>query len=166
MSPNGEGEAAARFSLDLVDWMDKPVDPARLKAALAAAMPANRTGMPIVLHLDDDQDTLDVTARTLSGTARILKARSLADARAILRSQTPDLVILDYHLASGTGLDLLPDLTTTRGVAIPAIVYSAHDVLLDPEALIDAVVVKSRHSAADLKATIRRVLSVRHERAA
>jgi PAS domain S-box-containing protein len=166
VSPDGKGDATARFSLDLVDWMDKPVDPARLKAALAAAMPANRTGMPIVLHLDDDQDTLDVTARTLSGTARILKARSLADARAILRSQTPDLVILDYHLASGTGLDLLPDLTTTRGVAIPAIVYSAHDVLLDPEALIDAVVVKSRHSAADLKATIRRVLSVRHERAA
>lgn len=164
VSPGGAIDAAARFSLDLVDWIDKPIDASRLKAALATAMPLDGVDIPIVLHLDDDQDTLDVTARVLAGTARMMKVRSLADARAFLREQTPDLAILDYHLASGTGLDLLPDLADAHGVAIPTIVYSAHDVLLDPEALVHAVVVKSRHSAADLKATIRRILSVRHER--
>lgn len=162
VSPGADDAQVPQFSLDLVDWIDKPIDAARLKAAIAAAVRRSAVETPTVLHLDDDQDTLDITALALAAEARILKARSLDEARQLLSRETPHLAILDYQLETGTGLDLLPDLVTAQGLSIPTIIYSAQDVRFDPDQLVDAVLVKSRTSLPDLKATIRRVVAVRH----
>ncbi|WP_264592402.1 ATP-binding protein [Sphingobium sp. B10D7B] len=157
-------EPTTRLSLDLIDWIEKPIDARRLKAAISEGVPRDMTERPTVLHLDDDQDTLDVTAMALAGEAEMFKARSLEQARLLLARRQPDLVILDYHLEHGTGLDLLPDLFTVEGVAIPAIIYSAQDLRFDDLSPVDAVLLKSRASMPDLKATIRRVIAERHAR--
>jgi PAS domain S-box-containing protein len=157
-----EGDGSGPVSLDLVDWIDKPVDPGRLKAAVTASFRNSGVDRPTVLHLDDDQDTLEITASALKGAAYILKASTLAEARELLRVETPHLAILDVHLELGTGLDLLPDLVDDKGVAIPTIIYSAHDVDIEIAGQIDAVLVKSRTSLPDLKATVRRVVATRH----
>lgn len=161
VSPMAAG-APGQFSLDLVDWIDKPIDAARLRAAVAAAIRGSAAAPPTILHLDDDQDTLDITAAALADEVRILKARSLAEARELLAHETPQLAILDYHLEKGTGLDLLQDLVTRQGISIPTIIYSAQDVRFESNQPVDAVLLKSRTSLPDLKATIRRVISVRH----
>ncbi|MBA4091605.1 MAG: histidine kinase [Sphingobium sp.] len=159
------GDASTPLSLDLIDWIDKPIDPGRLKAAITASFRHSGIKRPTVLHLDDDQDTLEITAAALKGIAYILKATTLAEARALLRVETPNLAILDVHLEEGLGLDLLPDLVDDQGVAIPTIIYSAHDVDIEIAGQIDAVLVKSRTSLPDLKATVRRVVATRHGRA-
>lgn len=156
------GDATAPLSLDLVDWIDKPIDPSRLKAAITASFRHSGIDRPTVLHLDDDQDTLEITASALKGIAYILKATTLAEARALLRVETPHLAILDVHLEKGLGLDLLPDLVDEQGVAIPTIIYSAHDIDLEIAGQINAILVKSRTSLPDLKATVRRVVATRH----
>ncbi len=156
------GDAKTPLSLDLVDWIDKPIDPGRLKAAIATSFRHSGIERPTVLHLDDDQDTLEITAAALKGIAYILKATTLAEARALLRVETPHLAILDVHLEEGLGLDLLPDLVDDQGVAIPTIIYSAHDIDMEIAGQIDAVLVKSRTSLPDLKATVRRVVATRH----
>jgi PAS domain S-box-containing protein len=156
------GDAATPLSLDLIDWIDKPIDPSRLKTAITASFRHSGIERPTVLHLDDDQDTLEITAAALKGIAYILKATTLADARALLRVETPHLAILDVHLEEGLGLDLLPDLVDDQGVAIPTIIYSAHDIDIEIAGQIDAVLVKSRTSLPDLKATVRRVVATRH----
>lgn len=156
------GDAATPLSLDLVDWIDKPIDPSRLKTAIAASFRHSGIDRPTVLHLDDDQDTLEITASALKGIAYILKATTLAEARALLRVETPHLAILDVHLEKGLGLDLLPDLVDEQGVAIPTIIYSAHDIDIEIAGQIDAILVKSRTSLPDLKATVRRVVATRH----
>lgn len=158
------GDAAAPLSLDLVDWIDKPIDPSRLKTAIAASFRHSGIDRPTVLHLDDDQDTLEITASALKGIAYILKATTLAEARALLRVETPHLAILDVHLEKGLGLDLLPDLVDGQGLAIPTIIYSAHDIDVEIAGQIDAILVKSRTSLPDLKATVRRVVATRHAR--
>ncbi|WP_420146133.1 ATP-binding protein [Sphingobium sp.] len=152
----------APLPLDLVDWIDKPIDPERLKTAIAASFPSSGIERPTVLHLDDDQDTLEITASALRGIAYILKATTLEEARALIRVETPHLAILDVHLEKGLGLDLLPELVNDQGVAIPTIIYSAHDIDMQIAGQIDAVLVKSRTSLPDLKATVRRVFSTRH----
>ncbi len=162
MSPTGTDDGAAPMSLDLIDWIDKPIDPIRLRTAIRTAFRSAHIEHPTVLHLDDDLDTLDLTAAALKGEADILKATTLAEARAILRNRTPHLAILDVHLEEGIGLDLLPDLIDRRGIAIPTIIYSAHDITIDVAGQIDAILVKSRTSLPDLKATIRRVVATRH----
>lgn len=158
-----DGDAdPAQISLDLIDWIEKPIDPPRLRTAIAAALRRSAVETPIVLHLDDDPDTLDITAAALAQDARILKATSLEEARRLLAVETPHLAIIDYHLAQGSGLDLLPGLVDQDGIAIPTILYSAQDISIAPKGQIDAVIVKSRTSIPDLKATIRRVMSRRH----
>lgn len=156
------GDHQSPVSLDLVDWIDKPIDPSRLKAAIATSFRHSGIDRPTVLHLDDDQDTLEITAAALKGIAYMLKATTLAEARALLHIETPHLAILDIHLEEGMGLDLLPDLIDDEGLSIPTIIYSAHDIDSDIIGKVDAVLVKSRTSLPDLKATVRRVVTTRH----
>ncbi|BBD96766.1 PAS domain S-box protein [Sphingobium amiense] len=154
-------DADAPLPLDLVDWIDKPVDVLRLKTAISAAFRQPNGERPVVLHLDDDQDTLEITASALEGQAYMLKARTLDEARALLGVETPHLAILDMHLEEGYGLDLLPHLFDEEGVAIPTIIYSAHDIDPRLQEQVSAVLTKSRTSLPDLKATVRRVIAAK-----
>jgi PAS domain S-box-containing protein len=158
------GSGSDADALDLVDWIEKPIDGQRLKAAVRAALGHSTAETPVVLHLDDDNDTLEVTASSLQDDATILKARTLDEARALLRHYAPDLVILDVHLTKGSGLDLLPELFDGQGLSIPTIIYSAHDVSMHIAENVDAVILKSRSAVPDLKATIRRIMANRHRK--
>lgn len=153
----------ASVQLDLVDWIEKPIDPHRLKSAIRTAIRQGGIERPTVLHLDDDEDTLDVTATALEGEVTMLKATTLQEARELLRLSPPHLAIIDVNLKEGSGLDLLPELSDREGAAIPTIVYSAHDVATDIAGSVDAVLTKSSSSLPDLKATIRRVVAARHQ---
>ncbi|MDO7841310.1 ATP-binding protein [Sphingomonas immobilis] len=143
---------------DIIDWIEKPANPARLSKAVAAAVARSETALPTVIHLDDDPDMLDIVASVLGSEARVLRARNLTDARLILETGLPDVAILDLDLAQGSGTELLPELRDARGIAIPTIIFSAHDVRPEYAAQVDAVLVKSRGSLPDLKATVRRLL--------
>jgi DNA-binding response OmpR family regulator len=152
-------EATKALSLNLVDWLEKPVDVDRLRSVVAAAVArAAPTGrQPAILHVDDDPDILRVTAAALTGLGRIISVDSLAAARAVLAGQRPDLVILDIGLGDGSGLELLPDLDEFED-DIPVVVFSAQDT--DPTLLrrVDEVLVKSRSSVASLTRTVRRLV--------
>lgn len=146
---------------DLVDWLVKPIDPLRLARAIDIA--TGRTGAPraTILHVDDDPDVLSLTETALHRDARVLKATDLAGARVLLETERPDIAILDLHLPEGSGLQLLPMLVDADGLAIPTIIFSAHEIAPDAAKMVDAVLVKSRGSLPDLRATVRRILDVR-----
>ena len=55
----------------------------------------------------------------------LMNAGSLAEARAVLRSQAVDLVLLDVRLPDGDGLDLARDLRNSPGQRTPVVVVSA-----------------------------------------
>lgn len=151
---NRNGQAAA---LDVLEWMQKPINPARLKAALDRV--AGGDGKPLrVLHVEDDADLRQVVSHTLGSRCEVVAAEDLASARVALRRASPDLVILDIGLADGNGLDLLPELLRPDGSAIPVIVFSAQAVEgLDDTSRVSAVLTKSRTSLDQLAGVVRRV---------
>ena len=140
-------------SLEVVDWLAKPFDQARLRTAVTAIL-QRRSDRPLVLHLDDDRDTLEVTASALGEIADVITADNLSSARAILRDRRPDLVILDLGLPDGSGLELLPDLEAAHGSA-PVVVYSAQELDAALADRVDAVLVKSRTSLTGLTRLVR-----------
>ena len=140
-------------SLEVVDWLAKPFDQARLRSAVTAIL-QRRSDRPLVLHLDDDRDTLEVTASALGEIADVITADNLSSARAILRDRRPDLVILDLGLPDGSGLELLPDLEAAHGSA-PVVVYSAQELDAHVADRVDAVLVKSRTSLTGLTRLVR-----------
>jgi DNA-binding response OmpR family regulator len=138
--------------------MDKPIDIKRLQQAVRAAVRGVEARTPVVLHVEDDHDVLQVTASALEACGEIVPVESLASARAFLAQRTPDLVILDIGLGDGSGLELLPDLSACSSTLIPIVIFSAQDdtELLLPQ--VKAVVTKSKTSFEQLAQTVRRLL--------
>lgn len=154
------GKARGR-SLEVLDWLEKPVDQSRLRAAVTAVNRRKGDARPVVLHVDDDIDILEVTAAALSDAADIRPAESLAAARAMLARGKPDLVILDLGLPDGSGLELLGDLGDGAGSAVPVIVYSAQEMDAALADRVEAVLTKSRTSLTGLARTVRRLTNAR-----
>ena len=148
---------------NVVAWTGGAADTARLAQGLRAALARKRPRRPVVLHVDDDRDFLEVVAAALGAEAEFLCATNLAAARAILQTRVPDAVILDMRLADGTGIDLLPLLVDGNDRRVPTMIYSAHDIPCDNAAKVDAVLVKARGSIPELKATLRRIAQQRFE---
>ncbi|WP_420478894.1 CHASE3 domain-containing protein [Brevundimonas sp. FT23028] len=150
------GRARGR-SLEVIDWLEKPFDQARLRGAVAGILERLETRRPTVLHVDDDPDILAVTASALTGVAEVTPVPTLSRAREALKARTPDLVILDLGLPDGSGLDLLADLDDGDGNTVPVIVYSAQEMDAALGHRVEAVLVKSRTSLAGLVRTVRRL---------
>lgn len=141
-------------SLEVADWMEKPVDQARLRLAVQSLFCTE--DKPLVLHVDDDRDIFEVTRQAL-GSVEVVGAESLAEARSALGRRRPDLVILDLGLPDGNGLDLLPHLTDEDGGTIPVVIYSAQDMDREAAPAVQAVLTKSRMSLTHLARTVRRL---------
>jgi two-component system, NtrC family, response regulator AtoC len=78
-----------------------------------------------ILILEDDDLLREVTAERLEREGyAVVAAASLAEARALLDKQTPDLAILDIKLPDGQGTDLLEELTSTGDTV--CVMMSAH----------------------------------------
>lgn len=92
-------------------------------------------GSPVVLVVEDEEPNRAllraVLARTTDERLRgmvLLEAPDLATARAILRTNHVDLVLLDVRLPDGNGLSLLLD-TAERGGPMPPVVVMSASVL-------------------------------------
>lgn len=143
-------------ALEVLDWLEKPVDADRLRGAVSAIRGRIQANRPLVLHVDDDRDILDVTHAALTETAEIVWAGSLAEAREELRRRRPDLIILDLGLPDGSGVELLPEIGAD-GLDIPVVIYSAQEADAQIVGRVDAVLTKSRTSLTELVKTVRRL---------
>ncbi len=124
---------------------------------------AEAKGLPRLLHLDDDHDTLDVVASAFDGQANILSAHTLSEARARLASGKIDGAILDIALAYENGLDLIGELRATAG-RMPIVVFTAIDEARDAGE-VDRILIKSRSSMTDLVDVTMRLLEKRRKAA-
>lgn len=151
----GEGE-----NLAVIDWIDKPLDQARLLHALDQSVRnADRVTRPAprILIAEDDPDTRHVVAAVLEEVATVVTAATLAEARGRLTSEAFDLLVLDLEFPEGSGLELLPHLPRRDGTPIPVLVFSAGEFPVGGPAVAGALV-KSRASNVELLATVRALL--------
>ncbi|MDF2441571.1 MAG: hypothetical protein JWN98_2555, partial [Abditibacteriota bacterium] len=171
-------------ALGVVDWLDKPIDQQRLRSAVLRAVnnnskPGRRQPGPLILHVEDDPDILQLLSLLLSDVAQVRYAMSLQEARRLLGEESFDLVILDLTLPDGSGLDLLPllhrghsqttdapatcvspDAASGEGAAepVPVVIFSASEIDNDTARRVSSVLTKSRHSHRDLLEIIRRLV--------
>ena len=152
-------EQAGRGALNVIDWMEKPIDVARLRRAVSAALSRLTAARATILHVDDDHDILQVTATALASCGEVVSVESLAAARAYLAEHAPDLVILDLALGDGSGLSLLPELNDAKGLPIPVLIFSAHDTDDSVLSRVAAVMTKSKTTLPGLAEAVRRLVA-------
>jgi PAS domain S-box-containing protein len=155
ISADSRGSGAS--TLDIIDWIEKPVDFKRLQRCLEQFLKVENEP-PLVLHVDDDPDLRQLVCEAFGGRGRLIAADSVQAARQLLATVTPDIAILDIGLPDGSGLDLLPNLVDANGRALPVVIFSAQNLeqttLTDA---VDAVLTKSRTSLDQLIRTVSRL---------
>ena len=156
--PNRGREDLRSSKLNVLDWLNKPVDFDRLmRLLLKPVVRANRR--PRILHVDED----DIVARALNDIADVVTVNSIEAAQRALKASDFDLAVLDVALANGASLDLLPELRDSKGNVIPVVVFSAQGASLMDVADEQAALAKSHASIDSLVATVRDRLASRPE---
>lgn len=141
--------------LNILEWLSKPIDFARLTRILQAATSRTPRRRPLILHLDDDPDVLALVARELGAMADVISADSVESAQRLLASHEVDLVVLDIELGDSSGLDLLPELRDRSGNMLPVIVFSVHAADATCDDQINSVVSKLNSPLESLTRAVR-----------
>lgn len=130
-SEHAASQRVRGYDLDVVDWLIKPIDAARLRLRVQKALDrAHTPAMPTlspqgsdtavvdVLAVDDDPIILDALANALTDASlRLSKATYAAQALEAVVRRVPGLVLLDIGLPGADGFQLAEQLQ-----AIPAMV--------------------------------------------
>jgi len=161
--PRTSADADRLGTLQLADWLQKPIDPSRLLDAIHNVLLELRDRRARILHVEDDESLTQLVEELLSDEAEVIRAHSLAQARAHIETERFDLVILDAALGDGSGLELLPVLHQAGSEAPPIILYSATEPSRELAERVQAALVKSRDSVEHLLATVRRLARPRSE---
>lgn len=113
--------------------VEMPMDRAAAVPGVAAALPErSRRAKPLnglrVLCIDNEPHILEGMALLISGWGcTIGQAASLAALDGIIESQEapPDMIIADYHLGDGTGIEAIERLRAAYHAGIPALLITA-----------------------------------------
>jgi signal transduction histidine kinase/DNA-binding response OmpR family regulator len=145
--------------LNIVDWLDTPIDVARLVRVLDRSIAGNGNTRPRILHVDSDPELLRAVADALGAKAEVMSVDSIDKARRALAANRFDVAVLDVALAAGSGFDLLHELRDSDGDAIPLVVFSPHDENPVFAAQVRSALIRSRTSIDNLIATLRKRLA-------
>jgi len=145
--------------LNILDWLDTPIDITRLVRVLDRPIARNANTRPRILHIDSDPELLRVVARALSAKAEVMSVDSIDEARRALAANRFDVAVLDVALAAGSGFDLLHELRDSEGDAMPLIVFSPRAANAAFAVQVEAALTKSRTPIENLIAVLRRRLT-------
>ena len=145
--------------LNIVDWLDTPIDVARLVRVLDRPIARNGNTRPRILHVDSDPELLRIVAKELRAKAEVMSVDSVDEARRALAANRFDVAVLDVALAAGSGFELLHELRNGEGDAIPLVVFSPQDANPAFAVQVRAALTKSRTSIDHLIATLRKRLA-------
>lgn len=137
----GETKRLTGGAVDVIDWMQKPIDQFRLIHAIRQTTAPDQ--IPRVLHVEDEIDVHKVVKLMLQGHCELVCSPTLAASKEALNKEEFDLVLLDIGLPDGSGLDLL-ELIEKQVVPPKVVIFSAQDV---PESYADrvkAILIKSQ----------------------
>ncbi len=142
-------------AVQVVDWINKPVDFNKLAKAFSTISDRIKTDKPRLLHVEDDIDVQKIVINLFSDRAKIVSLTTIREAKDILHKQKFDVAIIDLLLPDGNGAEILPALAEHN---IPVIVFSRDD--LDPKFVqyVQEVLIKSKTSPERLLDTINQFL--------
>lgn len=142
--------------------VDLPASDATFGTDGAAPVPSRLTqhGLPHLLHVEDDVDTLRVVADLLEGQLDVQSTPSLREADAALRRFRFDAVLLDLSLEDGRGVDLVPLIRASNPRA-SIFVFTAYDMPPADRTQFDAVFIKSRIDLTALALRLRQLIDAK-----
>lgn len=115
----------------------------------------NSDGANNILYVEDDRDLAEIITQILKECGVVTRVSSKSEALEKLQEQKFSIVLLDLILPDGLGVELLPKL---KHMALPVIVFSAHDLPQKYASEVTANLIKSKTSNQKLVETVTQIL--------
>jgi CheY-like chemotaxis protein len=112
---------------------------------------------PRILHVEDDTDLRLVIAEQCRHLADFVGVATLSEARQRLNAGGLDLVLLDFNLPDGNGLELI-DEVHRLSPGLPIVVLSSTELSTEQLSRVEAALAKSRTDAQDFLNVLARLL--------
>ena len=160
-------ERQLAFGLGAVDHLVKPINKEVLLASLRSLKFPTRDGLPRILVVDDDPQTVRLLSTVLTSNGyEVLKVYGGSEAIETAISQSPDLIILDMMMPQVDGFQVIRRLTDDpRTCDIPIVICTALDLTdQDRDRLngqIQSIIPKAGNVKEELLAAIRRIERLR-----
>lgn len=148
---------SGKIALEVVNWINKPIDHTELIASLNKAIGAHTVPRPMILHVEDDLDIASLIKTLLEDVGDVHLALNKAEAISELSKRKYDLILLDMMLPDGTGEEIV-DIVNKHVLSVPIIFFSAQEIDNGLKAKVAKTLVKSRTSDTLLVDTIKQVL--------
>ena len=145
-------------AIGIVDWLEKPIDMERLRAAIRKVKEIRENEKPSVLHVEDDEDVLHVMAMALGEDVDVTFARTFGEAREMLLDRMFDVVVLDLDLPDGWGADLLSVIPQQTAV----VVFSASEIEGELAERVEGALIKTRMSEIAIADIVKNLTAERH----
>jgi PAS domain S-box-containing protein len=151
-------------SLDVVDYLTKPISEKALRNALKKVITHNKNAKRVLI-IDDRADDILLSKRILEAReCQVFEASNGLDGLEIIRSNPPDLVILDLTMPDLDGFGVMEALKNDSKTAdIPIIVITARDLNAAEKQRIDeqavALLTKGQYSDADLLSYVDKIFA-------
>lgn len=148
----------------IVEWLNKPIDAAKLQQVLERFKPHLTVQKKKILHVEDDVDLCRIVAIVLEDLADIDFAHTLAEAKEKIILKNYDLILLDLNLPDGSGLAILRDLPQLRN-NIPIVIFAAADIqeTIDDTGHVRSTLIKSKTTNETLRREIKNLIDSSNE---
>jgi PAS domain S-box-containing protein len=145
----------------VVDWVSKPIDEVKLSEAVDKIKLCvdSQVNKPSILHIEDDPDIEHIVSALTRDIANISCVKSYAEAKKRILQENFDLVIVDFELPDGNGLNLIDDIKKNNQTSI--IIFSAHEIREEYTRKVDAFLLKSLTSNEKLIDTIKTLMNIK-----
>ena len=123
-SSGNKSDVMGAIRLGALDFIKKPFFPVELLQRIKAILQTQRRDQ--ILVVDDDKMNLMMAKKVLETQYDVSCADSGVDAIAFLQENTPDLVLLDYHMPIMSGLEVFEKIRTMDRISdVPVIFLTA-----------------------------------------
>lgn len=129
---------------EVIYWVQKSFDRDSIEQEITSVLKSNdKQEKAKVLHLEDDEDLLNLIDILLSDIADTTKAKTLSEAEKALKENVFDAIILDYKLPEGTCEKIINDVKSTQNKNAKLILFSAYEPSKELSAKVDKVMLKT-----------------------
>lgn len=110
-----------------------------------------------ILHVENDEDILNITSLILNDIANISCVKTLPEAEKIIETKAFDIIILDYVFPEGTSDKLIPFIKSGVNKNAKIVVFSAYEESRIIKDYVDKVLIKTIVSFENLKDCIEKM---------
>lgn len=138
----------------VIDWLEKSFDIEDLKKSVTKIMQAKNLNKIEILHIENDEDILNIINLTLRDIANVTGVKKLSDAKDIITKNAFDIIILDYVFPEGTSDRLIPTIKSGVNKNAKLIVFSAYEESRILANYVDTIFLKTNVSNEQFKNSI------------